>query len=141
MKKNIKEILVSILGYLSLSFLKILIILILIFSDDNFYYLSKQKNINYGDLAMKLFCINVIPLILYPLICSYFIYKYLNSFIKTLIVILVSILIYYLIDFIQLTFFIENHRYKVYASITLVVILIIWISLLLQRYGSRKVSE
>lgn len=133
--------LVTILGYLSLSFLKLLIILILIFSDDNFYYLSKQKNINYGDLALKLFYINVIPIILYPLISLYFIYKYLNSLIKTLIVILVSILIYYVIDFIQLTFFIENHRYKVYSSIILVVILMIWISSLFQRYDFSKVSE
>lgn len=43
MKKYIEEILISILGYLSLSFLKLLIILIIIYSDDNFYYLSKQK--------------------------------------------------------------------------------------------------
>lgn len=141
MKKYIREILISILGYLSLSFGKLLMLLILIFSDENFYYLSKQKNVNYADLGMKLFYINSVPIIIYLLISSYLIYKYLNSFVKTLIVILISLLIYYTFDFIQLTFFIENHRVKVYFSIILVVILMIWIYSLLQKYSINKTSK
>ncbi len=103
-----------------------------------FIIYQNKKNIDYGDLAMKLFYINAIPIILYLLISSYLIYKYLNSFIKTLIVISVSLLIYYIFDFIHLIFFIENHRGKVYSSIILIVILMIWIYSLLQKYNMNK---
>lgn len=133
MKNNLKLILISIFGFLSLSLMKLLVILVYLLTDDNFYYLSKQKNIDYGELAMKLFYINIIPMVLYLLIGTYLIYKIINSFFKTLVILFISLLLYYFFNFIDLLFFMENHRIKVYFSIVLIFSLMIGMLFLIRK--------
>ncbi|POS02904.1 hypothetical protein Q361_1012 [Flavobacterium croceum DSM 17960] len=138
MKNNIKLILNSIFGFLSLSLIKLLIILFFLLTDDSFYYLSKQKNIDYGELAMKLFYINIIPVFLHLFIGTYMFYKNTNSFIKTLVILCISLLLYYFFNFIDLLFFIENHRAKVYSSIILIIILMIGMSFFIRNKENRN---
>lgn len=133
MKNNLKLILISIFGFLSLSLVKLLVIVVYLLTDDNFYYLSKQKNIDYGELAMKLFYINIIPMVLYLLIGTYLIYKIINSFFKTLVIVCISLLLYYFFNFIDLLFFMGNHRIKVYFSIVLIFSLMIGMSFLIRK--------
>lgn len=138
MKNIIKEIIIVIIGFLSLSLMKSIILLIFITTDENFYSSSIQKDVNVGDLAVKLIYVNIIPIILYLLIGSYIIYRYINKLTKTIFVISLSILLYYILNFTGLMYFVDGHKNKVIFSICLQIALIIVFVFLLKRYESKS---
>lgn len=134
MKNSVKNIVITICGFLGLTLIKMIILLILIFTDDNFYYSSVQNNIDYSNLAIKLICLHAIPIIIYLIMGSYFVYQYLKKTLKTIIIVSISIFLYYIFDFIRLFYFIENHIARVIWCIVLLIVLLTLSFNLLKNY-------
>jgi hypothetical protein len=140
MKPYIKLLLFTLLSFFSLTLLKLIIFLFFLHNENNFNYLSIEKNIDYRDFVFKLYLMNIIPIFIYVLIGLICVYKNLKSSKTILITMFLSLILYYFLDVIDVFAFIsftKNILLKTYILVSINTLLILVINSKLKNSPAR----